>query len=423
MLGNPVGLWNMLFFLILGWVILLLLTHSRFPMRKTVAIASAGLVIMLSAETLIYRFWGLMTLIRLYSVLIHLPLLLLFMGLSRRRNAQMLFQLLSAILFLFLVHQSASLCYMFSGGKLWVLAAAYAALSVVVVIFLVKYLRPMVLQVFSQVSRGWWLMCLLMAWYYAINIYLIPGLAGETVLATLLKSAISLLMAGVYAVFLHLLNSLCRETEARYNARLSDARLSALKSRIQVTAAAEESARVQRHDLRHRLRAIAELARQDDSKAILALVGSAEQQLDAGARKQWCTAPILDAMFSYYFTEAMGSGIQVEARISIPDPLPVEEEQLAILFANALENAIRANAALPADKRRIICRAVSRPKLMLEISNPTAGAVLFDGQGLPISVEAGHGLGTRSIKNMCEKYGYLCRFEWEDGWFRFLVVQ
>ena len=162
--------------------------------------------------------FGLSVLIRLYSPLLHLPLLLLFLGLSRRRNWQMVFQLLSAVLFLFLVHQEASVCYLLSGGRLWALVAAYGVFSAAVVAFLLCYLRPLALRVFSQVNRGWWLMCLLLAWYYAITIYLIPGLAGESVLATVLKSAISLLMAGVYAVFLHLLSSLYRETEAQYSA-------------------------------------------------------------------------------------------------------------------------------------------------------------------------------------------------------------
>lgn len=422
-MGEPVTLWLMLFLLVLGFASMLLLTDSRYSPGKTAAVTGGGLAVLLAAEVLIYEIWGLQTLILLYSPLVHLPSLLLFLWLSRRRNWQVIFQLLSTILFCFLVHQGASVCYLFSGERMWVLAAAYFLLAAAVILFLACYLRPLARRVFSQVRRGWWLMCLLLAWYYAISIYLIPGLAGISVLATLLKAAISLLMAGVYAVFLHLLGSLCRETEAQYSARLSAARLSALKDRIQVTAAAEESVRLARHDLRHRLRAIAELARKGDCGAILALADSAEGQLDAQAPKHWCRDPILDAVFSYYFAEAEAQGVRVEARLRLPDPLPMEQESLAMLFANALENAVQANAALPAGERRLTCRVAAHPKFMFEIANPVASPVRFDGQGLPLSAQEGHGLGTRSIADLCRKHGFLCRFEVTDGRFRLLVVQ
>ena len=52
--GEPVGLWYMLFYLVLGWVIMLLLTESRFSPRRTALLAGAGLAVLLAAEVLIY---------------------------------------------------------------------------------------------------------------------------------------------------------------------------------------------------------------------------------------------------------------------------------------------------------------------------------------------------------------------------------
>ena len=416
------AVWNLLYFTVLGVVIMLLLADSRFSAGRTAAIGCAALAVLLPAEVAVYRHMGLLALVDLYTPLVHLPLLVLFIWLSRQRNWQMVFQLLSAILFCFLIHQGASLCWLLSGGRLWAMAAGYAVLSAAVIVFLLKYLRPMARRIFGRVRGGWWLMCLLLAGYYAINIYLIPGLAGESATATLIKSAVSLLMAGVYVVFLYLLGSLYRETEARYSARLYAANLAAVKNQLETAAAAEEADRVARHDLRHRLRAVAELARRGDHAAILALVEREEQRLAEAAPERWCVPPVLNAVFSYYFGEARRLGVAVEADICLPQPLPAEEEELAMVFSNALENAVEANRALPSEERALRCRVIARPRLMLEIANPCAEAVPFDETGLPLSRREGHGWGVRSIAAFCQKYSALCRYEQKEGWFILRVI-
>lgn len=110
--------------------------------------------------------------------------------------------------------------------------------------------------------------------------------------------------------------------------------------------------------------------------------------------------------------------VMVLVLIALPDELPVDALELSIVFANALENAIRAVVKLPPDQRRIICKSVPTPRFMMEITNPYAGKVAFDREGLPVSDKPGHGIGTRSIVAFAEKYDALCRFQAEDGWFK-----
>ena len=67
---------------------------------------------------------------------------------------------------------------------------------------------------------------------------------------------------------------------------------------------------------------------------------------------------MLDAVFSSYFDQAQNQGIRVEATISLPDVLSIDEGEMAVVLANALENAIHANLALPWDQREIRCKIV-----------------------------------------------------------------
>ena len=213
-----------------------------------------------------------------------------------------------------------------------------------------------------------------------------------------------------------------KEDEARRNAQLSALQLSALRSRIDAIQTVEEAIRIERHDLRHRFRAVAELVAQGKDQEALAFIGAAQTQLEERKPVRWCRPPVLDAVFSSYFSQAQRKGIRVDARIALADELPVDEADLAIVFSNALENAIYACMRLPEGRREIRCRVISHPGLMFEVSNPYAGAVRFDERGLPVSSRQGHGTGSHSIAAFCEKHGAFCQYTARDGVFSLRVV-
>ena len=128
-------------------------------------------------------------------------------------------------------------------------------------------------------------------------------------------------------------------------------------------------------------------------------------------------------MFSAYFGMAEAEGVRVEAELDIPTELSVDETELSTVFANALENANCAVRELPEERRVIRCKCIRFPQLMFRISNPYAGKVRFDNDGLPVSPVDGHGLGTRSIAAYCEKHGAMCAYSAEGGWFTVQITQ
>ncbi len=54
---------------------------------------------------------------------------------------------------------------------------------------------------------------------------------------------------------------------------------------------------------------------------------------------------------------------------------------------------------------------------MLRIENAFTGSVSFNEDGIPITQEQGHGIGTRSIVAFCEKYGSFYDFSAEENKF------
>lgn len=56
--------------------------------------------------------------------------------------------------------------------------------------------------------------------------------------------------------------------------------------------------------------------------------------------------------------------------------------------------------------------------VMLEFANPCPEGVKMGPDGIPMSKQDGHGLGTRSIVAFAEKHGAVYAFRMEDGWFK-----
>ncbi len=417
-----VELFMMEYLTALGMTIVLLFLDSRYSRQRTILTVYGTVVLVMATVAAIYRVAGLETTLRIYTLVVHIPSLVLFFALSRFRGWRVVFQILSAIMFCTLIQHGAVLAYYLLGCYAWVLILSYAVLSIGVIWFLVRFLRPLFFQMLLELRRGWWLMCLVMMLYYVIIIYLVPGYIGSTWSSTILKPTISLMMVGFYSILMFLFSSVHKEAEARYSAQLSALQLSALQSRMEAVKAAENAIRTERHDLRHRLQAAAELVSRGDKDAALDFLDAAQKRLDEQKKIRWCRPPVLDAVFSSYFDQAKNQGILVEAKISLPDTLSVNEGELAIVLANALENAIHANLNLSQEQRQIRCKMTGTPSVMLEISNPYTGNISFDDNGLPISPKEGHGLGVQSISAFCRKNGAVCQFDLIDGWFRLRLV-
>ena len=410
------------FMTVLGMTMVLLFMDSRFSRRRTVILLYSITALVMTVLAAIYLTAGEETVVRCYPLIVHVPTLLLFLTLSRFRGWRLVFQQFSAVLFCLIIQHGAGLVYYLSGGRFWALVLSYAVLSTLVLWFLVRFLRPLFFQALPELRQGWWFLCLVIAVYYIIIAYLIPGFVGFERDSTILKPAISLLMMGFYSILIFLFSTIRKEAETRHSAQLSALQLSALQSRMEAVKAAEDAIRTERHDLRHRLQAVAELVSRGDKDAALDFLAAAQKRLDDKKAIRWCRPPVLDAVFSSYFDQAQNQSITVEARISLSDVLSVNEGELAIVLANALENAIHANLALPQKQRKIRCQMVGTPSVMLEISNPCTTAVTFDSNGLPVAQQQGHGLGVQSISSFCRKNGAVCQFNLTDGWFRLRLV-
>lgn len=298
---------------------------------------------------------------------------------------------------------------------------AVRVISFFLMFFILRRFSATYRQMLHQLNRSWGILCLIPFSVFITMLYAISNSANSVTIIVLFYGLLVACSGAYYLMYLFF-DRVQKENSARYEAQLSTLQVSALRNRMEAVRVAENAIRTERHDLRHRLQAVAELVSRGDKKSALEFLDAAQRRLDEQKEIRWCRPPVLDAVFSSYFDQAKNQGILVEANIALPDTLPVDEGALAIVLANALENAIHANLKVPQGQRQIRCKMVATPSVILEISNPCAGDVSFDGDGLPITRQTGHGLGVQSISAFCRKNGAVCHFDLTDDWFRLRLV-
>ena len=400
------------------------MTEFRFKLGKLLGIMAVYSVWVIGSSIVILWVGGELLLLRLFFLTISIPATLLTYWAAIDTPSQAVFnymtQILLSTLSASMIRQLTEFFHLSTGVNMLLMAVFYG-----MAIFLEwRFLRRPFRALIKAVPTRWTVLTLIPC---AFCVYLIfmaswPSsyLENRAQMAYVYSALIPLVI--VYVVVFKSLCDLYRIQMERHSAALLDVQINALKEKLQKVKEVEEGVRIQRHDLRHRLQTVTELVARGENDAALGFLNAAEKQLDEQKETRWCRPPVLDAVFSSYFHQADHLGIRVEANIGLPETLPVNESELAIVLANALENAIHANAALPQKQRVICCNMVGTPSVMLEISNPCHGKVTFDHQNLPVARKEGHGLGVQSISAFCRKNGAVCQFDVTDGWFRFRLI-
>lgn len=404
-------------------IFVLLLIDFRKPVAKWRKrwIITAVLVVGANLMGLLFlNFWD--TYLRVGVITVTLPYILVTLWCSQYRDFRAAFSIVTGLFVGCIGTATSNLAEMFFLKDDY-FSFAVRLLTFLVMFFLLQRFSKTYRGMLHQMSHSWGILCIIpittfLAMLYTLNHF--QSIQPST--ALILMGSLLVVCGCAYYLMYLFFERVQKENSARYEAQISALQVSALRSRMEAVRAAENAIRTERHDLRHRLQTVAELVSRGDKDAALNFLDTAQKRLDERKSIRWCRPPVLDAVFSSYFDQAQNQGISVDAKIALPDTLSVNEGELAIVLANALENAIHANLALPQKQRVIRCQMVGTPSIMLEISNPCNGEVAFDEQGLPVSHREGHGLGVQSISAFCQKNGAVCQLELTDGWFRLRLV-
>ncbi len=182
----------------------------------------------------------------------------------------------------------------------------------------------------------------------------------------------------------------------------------------------QQNAATYRHDMRHHFALLQSLASEERIKEIKEYLRNAQSDMDAITPIRYCENETVNLILSAFATKAKQSEILLTIDAKLPNSLSFSDTELCSLLSNALENAIHACKNIAnSNERYIKLRVYSKHnKLCVDIRNSYQTEPIFH-NGLPVSKEQGHGLGTKSMAHIVKKHGGVFQFSMKDGWFIF----
>lgn len=359
---------------------------------------------------------------KLYPLIVHLPLVLILIFALKKPVGVCVVSVLTAYL----------CCQLPRWGKIavaavtrWELAGEIAYILIIGPLFflLLRYFVKPAHAAMTYSRQSLLLFGSLPAVYYlfdyATTIYSNSLYAGIPALNELIPTALILF----YVVFL---TAYHHETQERTKAELQSAAQAALfkqaQNEMDALRQTQMQAAIYRHDMRHHLNMIDGFLDAGKPEQALAYIRKTREDMMSISVRRFCENEAVNLICSSFADKAARMEVRMNVSARLPEALCISDTELCAILSNGLENALHAVSQMEHSDRWIdLYCGIKRNKLLIEIENPYAGIVTME-DGLPVTAEAGHGYGCRSIRAIVLQHGGLYTFSPQNGIFTLQIV-
>ncbi|NYB73723.1 MULTISPECIES: GHKL domain-containing protein [Sedimentibacter] len=167
----------------------------------------------------------------------------------------------------------------------------------------------------------------------------------------------------------------------------------------------EEEARAARHDLRHHMLMLRELAQSDTNK-LTEYLNKYETKYLQQNNISYCNHYVADMILRKYAALAQQHSTPMDIKVSIPETIMINDVDFCVILSNLLENSLEATSKLPAEKRHIAVRirlVLSRIGIFVENSFDGILKVKYD-RFFSRKLKGGEGIGINSVRAICRHY-------------------
>lgn len=380
-----------------------------------------GMTAMLVPQGLVYLIWSAEFRLRIYPLIVHLPLFILLYALTKKLWRPAI-SILTAYLFCQLRRWIALLAAVILPGGALIQNLTELAVTMPLLLFLLRFAAPAIRQLFGYPIKIQLCFGAIPALYYAFDyltrIYTDLLSSGEPVVVEFMP----FVCCVAYLTFL-LFNF--QEERKRSGLRQIqqnlEIQLAQSVQEINALRRSQEMAVRHRHDLRHHLQYLSSCIRDGQEERAQTYISEICEEIEAQKVQRYCENEAANLILSAFAGQAEKAGIRLEVQGGLPSFLAVSDSDLCVLLSNSLENALHACQPLAAAGQdcTISIKLQFRErtgKIALQVTNPCGEAVLFEG-GIPVSKQPGHGIGVQSICAIVERYGGVSSFSIEDGHF------
>ena len=208
-----------------------------------------------------------------------------------------------------------------------------------------------------------------------------------------------------------------KEKELAIEKKMLDIRTEEQRTNKIMLAQSEELISRQRHDLRHHLTAIRQLANADNTQ----LTEYLDTLISAIPKPnvRHCDNTVVNAIVSHFSNQCEHQNIDFTEKLVIPETEDYSmDNDLCVIFANLIENAMEACMRMDNDNRYIkITSKLQYNLLIIQMENSYDGNVIKEGNKFISSKRAQVGIGLESVKSLALQHHGSCQFNPSDDCF------
>lgn len=382
-------------------------------------------VVVLVCDGFVLFNFGYAHFMKLYPLLVHLPVFLVFVFISKFKPIKVFFILLTLIAISTSFSLVGLIISSFFGSSREIVNIVCYVLYLPTGFVIYKYIRPPFLYMMHNTDKGWLGFCIIPL-SYSLLIYSIAKYdLDNVIIQPILKDAVLLfiLTLSSYFLILEFFKQTREQIILQDEQNLLMTQVAAAQIHFESLEESQERTILYRHDMRHHLNLINSYLVDNNKEAAQKYISEVEKTIEGVVVEKYCRNYTVNLILSSYIAKAKNEQISVETQINLPEKNVVSDMDLCVIFANALENAISACKDIYGAKDRIIkiVSKVNNNKLYIQITNSFDSTIIFV-DDMPISTDQNHGFGTKSIAAIAHKYGGMYSFTAEDRVFKTSII-
>ena len=229
------------------------------------------------------------------------------------------------------------------------------------------------------------------------------------------------LMCGVFAMFICYYLSHSREVQIEKQRIMSV--LEDQKEYYEELSRSIQAERKVRHDFRHAIMAIRTYIDRNDKDGLVAYCEKLLENASYNTEIPHTGHPVADGIFYRYSQLAKENNVTFVLNGRICDD-SIDDMDVCLILGNALENALEACCRVKEGERRIEVWLEEKETLLTVIVQNTYQGNIRNHKGKLFSAKRGgqeEGLGLRSIRETCEKYGGTVHVNYENNEFHLMM--
>lgn len=393
--------------------------------KKDIYLMELFVFAVLICNVFVWLNFGYKGFMKLYPLLIHVPSFIVFLFVSKYKGIKLIFVLLTVFVLCSPPIGIALIVSSFFGFNETILTVVCFMMYLPTGSFVYRYLRPSFLYMLRSTDKGWFGFCTIPLSYYALIYFIVMrNIEKVTEVPTLVIMVLALILTlASYIMILRFFKQTREQLILQNEQNLLQMQVAAAQAHLEELKEAQEKTIIYRHDMRHHLNLINSYLTDNNKTAAQNYIAEVEEAIEDAAVERYCNNYSVNLILSSYISKAKNEQIAVETEVNLPEKNVISDMDLCVILSNAIDNAINACKLVhPTDNRfiKILCK-IKEDKHLIQVINSYEGTILFV-DDMPASLKENHGLGTKSIAAIAEKYGGMYSFTADSGVFKTRII-